>query len=123
MNNFFASAGIFVLVGLGSAASRYFSLYDLYWFTDILLHTLSGVGFGFLWIALQRSPVSWWILLLGSVSAAVFGSVLWEFGEYSVWKLWPPYGPFYSPRLPDAFGDILSGLVGGVIAFLFRSRN
>jgi hypothetical protein len=121
--NFLIGIFVFVIVGIGSLLARIFSLYDAYWFTDIILHTLSGVGFGFIWIALQKERSSWLLLLLGCMSAAVFGSVLWEFGEYSVWKLWPPYGPFYSPRLPDAFGDILCGLIGGIFAFLFQQKR
>lgn len=121
-HSFYLSLFVFILVGIGSLLAKSLNWYNDYWFADIILHTLSGIGFGFLWMALQRTPAAWWLLLLGTISAAVFGSVLWEFGEFTAWKVWPAYGPFYSPRLPDAFGDILCGLAGGAVAFCIRKR-
>jgi hypothetical protein len=52
------------------------------------------------------------------MSLAVFGSVLWEFGEFAAWKTVPAYGPFYSPRLDDTLGDIFCGMIGGTVSAL-----
>jgi hypothetical protein len=123
--NFSISLLVFVAVATGSLFSRLYGLYDAYWFTDIVLHTLSGVGFGFLWLFLGKREISRFMVALGSVSFAVFGSLLWEYGELGAWKFIPFYAPFYSPNFFDTVGDITSGLVGGALSSLtvFRQKK
>lgn len=114
--NLLLSIFTFVLVGIFSFLSKLFRWYDLYWFTDIGLHTLSGVGFGFLWLSLCKLENSRLIVILGAISLAVFGSVLWEFGELGAWRFVPLYTPYYSPNFFDTLGDIACGMAGGILA-------
>jgi hypothetical protein len=112
------SIGMFIFVGTGSLLSRLFHWYDFYWFADIALHTLSGIGFGFLWLFLDKRKDAGFAVMLGAVSFGAFGSLLWEYGELGAWKFLPFYAPFYSPNFFDTIGDITCGLVGGLISTL-----
>jgi hypothetical protein len=113
--NFIISSFLFAGVAAGSLLSKYFGWYNTYWFTDIILHTISGMAFGFLWIGLQKRTVTsaWFIVLVGAASFATLGSVLWEFWEFAGWRLTPAQVPFYLPQLSDTLGDILCGMIGG----------
>lgn len=116
--DFVLSIGIFILVGVGSLLSRLFHWYDLYWFADIALHTLSGAGFGFLWLFLDTRNDARFAVMLGAISFGAFGSLLWEYGELGAWKFLPFYAPFYSPNFFDTIGDITCGMAGGFISAL-----
>jgi hypothetical protein len=119
MRNFFIIPSLlFTSVGVGSLLSKYFSWYNTYWFTDMTLHTLSGVAFGFLWIGLHKKShaLPSFVLLVGVASFATFGSVLWEFWEFAGWLLTRAQVPFYTPTLSDALGDILCGMIGGALS-------
>jgi len=116
-NYFLTSLPLFLTVTLGALLSRHFGFYNDYWFTDIILHTISGLAFGVLWIGLYKKTHSPFLLLiLGAMSFAVLGSVLWEFWEFAGWQLTPAQVPFYIPQLGDTLGDIFCGLVGGSLA-------
>lgn len=112
------AVGIFIFVGITSLFSRLFHWYDLHWFTDIALHTLSGAGFGFFWLFLDRRKDSRFSVMLGCISFAAFGSILWEYGELGAWKFLPFYAPFYSPNFFDTIGDITYGMAGGFLTSL-----
>lgn len=90
--------------------------YSEYWFTDITLHTISGVWLALLAISFLKDRG--FILLVSATSFAVFGSVLWEFWEFAGWRLTPAQVPFYIPQLPDTLGDICCGMVGGFVVSL-----
>lgn len=121
--NLSISLVVFLAVAIGSLFSRLFHLYDAYWFTDIVLHTLSGAGFGFFWFFLEKGVGSRYTAALGSISFAVFGSLLWEYGELGAWQFLPFYAPFYSPNFFDTVGDITCGLVGGALSALIVFRR
>lgn len=116
---------VFLAVGVGSLSSRVFGLYDAYWFTDITLHTLSGIGFGFFWLFLENGNAPRFTVALDSIGFAVFGSLLWEYGELGAWRFIPFYAPFYSPNFFDTVGDITSGMAGGMLSSLavFRQKK
>lgn len=116
------SLAIFLGIGIASLLSHLFDWYDI-WYTDIILHTLAGTGFVFLWSALQKGKVPLFLFILGSASAATLGSVLWELGELGAWHFIPAYTPKYSPNFFDTIGDITCGMIGGFIsAFFVRQK-
>lgn len=106
---------IFALVGVGSFLSRYLGWYNSYWFADVILHTLSGVGFGLVWLGLIRTEQSVFIRILGTVSFAALGSTLWEFWEYAGWRITPSQTRFYIPELGDTLSDVICGIIGGLL--------
>jgi hypothetical protein len=112
-----SSTACFAFVALGSFVSRHMGWYNSYWFTDIVLHTVSGVAFSLIWLGIARRSANL-ISLLGGVSFAVFGSVLWEFWEFGGWKLIGRLTPFYVPQLADTLGDISCGMIGGLLIAL-----
>ena len=114
----------FVLVGIGSWAARTLGLYHAYWYTDILLHLLAGVGFGFIWVALMgKKDRGSLIMILGAAALAVLGSVLWEVWEFAGWRIIPGHMRNYIPELGDSLSDILWGLIGGAAAGFWRARK
>jgi hypothetical protein len=118
-NHFRYSLVLFAVVAVGSWLARHLGWYNAYWFTDIILHTTSGVALGLLWVALHRNiEQSRWILALGTVSFATFGSVLWEFWEYAGYLITRSSVPFYIPQLSDTLGDIVCGMGGGVLCVI-----
>ena len=115
----------FVLVGIGSCAARTLGLYHAHWYTDVLLHLVAGVGFGFIWLGLMKKwdykkPL---VLILGASALAVLGSVLWEVWEFAGWRLIPGHMRNYIPELGDSLSDILWGLIGGAAAGFWRARK
>ncbi len=111
---------IFIAVWLGAFISRKTGYYNSFWFTDILLHILSGVGFGFIFLALlNNQKVSKLVLSLSLVSFCVFGSYIWELWEFSGWRLIPSDLPFYNPILSDSLGDIACGMGGGLLVIIY----
>lgn len=115
---------LFMVVAIGSWFARSMGWYNDYWYTDIILHTLSGAAFSLIWIGMNsnsRSPA--WLLLLGTVSFAVFGSVLWEFWEFAGWRIMPSHTQFYIPELGDSLSDILCGAVGSIFTFILSKLS
>lgn len=114
---FYTSSFLFGLVGLGAWLSRSMGWYNDYWYTDVILHTLSGAALGFLWIVISQKDVSSKIVLcVGVVSFTVFGSVLWEFWEFAGWMITPSRTQFYLGKLDDTLLDIFCGAIGGLIS-------
>ncbi len=118
-------SGFMVLAG--SFLSRRNGWYFDYWYTDIILHIIAGIMFGFLWLLLVRKtefrPV--WLITLGAVAMAVFGSFLWEVWEMTGWRLRPDQARFYIPEIADSLSDITCGMIGGffsAISNLFRKK-
>lgn len=122
MKLYYYSSGIlFALVALFSFLSRREAWYNTYWYTDVILHFTSGVALGLLWIALtkndaNRLQTSSLLFIIGAISFAVFGSVLWESWEFAGWRITPSHTQFYIPELGDTLSDVFCGLLGGVLA-------
>lgn len=121
-NYLYISAFLFGIVALGALLSRTLGWYNDYWYTDVILHTISGIALGFLWIVISQKnhPSFWFVFTVGIVSFAVFGSVLWEFWEFAGWMITPSRTEFYLGTLNDTLLDILCGAIGGLVsAFSF----
>jgi hypothetical protein len=118
----YISCIIFGAVTLGALLSRSLGWYNDYWYTDVILHTLSGIALGFLWVAANHKnrDSSWFVFGIGVVSFATFGSVLWEFWEFAGWMITPSRTQFYLGTLNDTLLDIFCGAIGGLLsAFSF----
>jgi hypothetical protein len=99
-NRLYAGASLFLIVAIGSFLARHFGWYNDYFFTDIILHTISGIALGFLWAGMyMRVEQPRRLLALGMVGFATFGSVLWEFWEYAGYLITRSSVPFYIPQL------------------------
>lgn len=117
MMNYRIAIFLFILVAGGSYFARSFGWYNDYWFTDVILHTISGVALGCAWFGITyKSDQPFWMRLLGALSFAVCGSVVWEWWEFFGWRITPSHTQFYIPELGDTLGDVACGLVGGVLA-------
>lgn len=117
---YYSSGALFTMVALFSFLSRREGWYSAYWYTNILLHFISGIALGLAWLALTKkdihgSQISYILFIIEVVSFAVFGSVLWEFWEFAGWRITPSHTQFYIPELGDTLSDIFFGLVGGVV--------
>jgi len=119
------SSVLFIIVAIVALLSRNFGWYNSYWYTDVILHFISGIAFGLLCIALNSKTItsSPFVFFISIVSFAVFGSVLWEFWEYAGWHLTPSHTQFYIPQLADTLSDIFCGLIGGVCSGLLYLVN
>lgn len=117
---------LFVIVAVASVISRHMGWYSDYWFTDIILHTISGVALGLAWMGITKQE-SVILKVAGAMSFASFGSVLWEFWEFAGWRIMPTHTQFYIPELADTLGDICCGMIGGfvvsLIVVLFTNRR
>lgn len=127
MKNYFLwSLGLFILVAIGALLCRKLSWYSEYWYADIILHTVSGLAFGVIWVGLnyKNKISSLLVLCVGTIGFSIFGSVLWEFLEFSLWKLNPSADYYYTPGLGDTLLDILCGAFGGIVAcLLFKTKS
>lgn len=118
MNYRYIYSGIlFLIVGIATYFARTLGWYNDYWFTDVTLHVISGAAFGLMWVGVNKNitQLPFFILALGTISFAVFGSVLWEFWEFFGWRITPSHTRFYIPELGDTLNDLFCGLVGGMI--------
>jgi hypothetical protein len=121
-SNFILALLLFVCVGIAALIARNYGFYNDYWFTDVILHIVSGFALGLTWIGLNRGEVKRrWMVILCAVSFAALGSVLWEFWEFSGWRITPSHTRFYIPELGDSLLDILCGLLGGAISGLKKN--
>lgn len=113
----YISSLLFLVVAVGSFASRHFGWYFNYWFTDIILHTISGIMFGYIWLSFtDRFSIPRALNVFIIILFAVFGSFLWELWEYAGYVFFPAHVEFYKPEIGDSLGDIASGMLGGIIA-------
>lgn len=125
MRQYFSYAVIlFTAVYIGAWASRSFGWYNEYAFTDIMLHIVSGAAFGLMWLGFMKdSRNQFWVICIGGMSFATFGSVMWEFWEFAGWRVTPSQLRFYIPELGDTLGDILCGMIGGAVVSLLSRRG
>ena len=80
MKIYYISSGtLFALVAVFSFLSRKEGWYNMYWYTDVILHFVSGVALGIMWVALTKkdlgtsqTPYTWILFFIGVVSFAVF---------------------------------------------------
>ncbi|MES2213901.1 MAG: hypothetical protein V4465_00710 [Patescibacteria group bacterium] len=120
----YSAAILFLIVFFGSWAARSTGLYNSLWYTDLILHSLSGAGFGLVWVALDNGREKRkWFLILGAIGFAALGSVMWEFWEFEGWRITPSHMRFYIPELGDTLGDVASGLFGGLLSGLLMSMG
>jgi len=116
---------IFILVTIAAFLGRHYGLYAEFWYYDIILHTLSGMAMGAVWLWLVRKEKykNRWLLLLSVIMAGVFGSFLWEVWEYVGTYFMPASAEFYMPELGDSLGDIACGLAGAFGIGMFHLRK
>jgi hypothetical protein len=120
--NFLIAVSLFALVALGAWLARSLGFYNTYWYTDIILHLISGLAAGFIWLGLNRKVEKRkWMLMLEAGSFALFLSVIWELWEFAGWRITPSQMRFYIPELGDTLGDLCCGFVGGLFAGLRKS--
>lgn len=123
-----STVGLLALISVMGLCARLFGWYHEYWFTDVILHTLSGGMFALLWLSLSfgekyKSKV---IFFLTLAMAGVFGSYFWELWEFGGTYILPGIAIAYIPNLGDSLSDIACGMVGAVITALAcwpRSRG
>lgn len=115
---------LFLIVVFGTWLARHNGWYNTYWYTDVILHLVSGVMFSYLWSWLSRGTTysSWWILGLSTIAFATLGSVVWEFWEYGGHLILPAQTNFYVPALGDTLGDIFCGLLGGALQWVLLTK-
>lgn len=108
-----------IVVAAGHLAARNLGLYYTFWYTDIILHIISGVMLGcfFLWFTRRTEYSSAALKYFSVVAAATFGSFLWEVWEFG-WNRLIPEIMIYAPTLPDSLLDIFTGFAGGVLLCL-----
>jgi hypothetical protein len=108
---------LFLIICVGTYFARTNGWYYSYWYTDIVLHIISGMMFAALWIWFihRRADEGFRFEIFTSIMFATFGSVLWEFWEFSSWKILPKISAFYIASLGDTLGDILCGMAGAAI--------
>lgn len=94
--------------------------YQEYWFTDIILHTLSGGMFGLFWVwfTYKEAYRSKFIFLVTVTMAGVFGSFFWELWEFGGAYILPGIAIAYEPNLADSLGDIACGMLGAFVVSL-----
>lgn len=119
---FSLSVGLIVLIG--SALARQNGWYHEYWFTDVILHFLSGVGLGALWIwMIQGEKMTAVIRVLSAAAFAVLISFFWEAWELWGWMLRPDFARHYIPELGDSLTDIAWGMLGAIVLILLSRRS
>jgi hypothetical protein len=116
---------LWIGVSIGSALSRSYGWYGTYWYTDIILHTISGIALGLLWMSINKkhAHMSTALYIVSVVSFAVFGSFIWELWEWSGLHFTPSHSQFYKPELADTLGDIACGGTGGMVSAFIVSTG
>ncbi len=121
---------LFVLVltqGINALAIAGVLDYKNLWWLDMILHSFGGVllaSFAFwFYFGHKKYRIDFlppWFLILGFISFAVFGGVLWEFYEF-LWDyfLAHPYGvDIAQPDLADVMSDLFFDTFGAAAASL-----
>ena len=116
---------LFILIAFGSYSARATGWYNSYWFTDVILHSISGIMFGFFWLWYMRNLKiqNVWFQVITIVTFATFASVLWEFWEFAGHYITPNHTQYYIPDLGDTLNDILCGMLGSTIVSFYVFLN
>lgn len=118
-SNIKKALSLFIIVAIGTYFARKYGFYNSYWFTDVILHTISGAGFGYVMLSIiGQEKISIKLQIISIIAFAVFGSYLWELWEYSGFHIMPGVTEFYTPQLGDSLGDIASGMLGAALLAL-----
>ncbi len=100
------------------ALENYF--YWIYWWFDILLHTLTGFVLGllivFILYRLFHSISSRSVLFL-TIAGVLIVAIVWEIFEYV-----NGFALTHGSYILDTIGDILFGLIGAYIAIKYSSK-
>jgi hypothetical protein len=123
-----SAAGLTAVVAIVAFFARLLGWYGAYWFTDVILHTISGVTLAFFWLALtyKEKYASKFTFFLTLAMAGAFGSYFWEVYEYIGIYFVPEAAAFYVPELGDSLGDIGCGILGALaVALIYwpKARN
>ncbi len=94
-----------------------FGLYEMsfVWF-DNILHILTGIGFGLVWLWVFRGS------LKGAIIFVVALAILWELLEFGFLQLFPIYAyklSIFSPNIGEALEDIFSNIFGVAIMAIY----
>ena len=123
-----STAGLLALISVLGLCARLLGWYHEYWFTDVILHTLSGSMFALFWLGLsfKETYTSKLIFFLTLAMVGVFGSYFWEVWEFGGTYLLPGIAIAYEPNLGDALSDIACGMFGALavaLVYQLRVRN
>ncbi len=121
-----ALLSLLILITLGHFISRSLGWYFKYGLTDIVLHTIAGIMFGYVWIYFAEKNKSGSVVWISvtSITFATSFSFLWEVWEFWGYKVTPWITRAYIPTLSDSLGDIAFGFIGGVIfSLVYISQN
>jgi hypothetical protein len=115
-----STVGLLAIISVIGLCARLLGWYQEYWFTDVILHTLSGGMFALFWLSLSfeekyRSKV---IFFLTLAMAGVFGSYFWEVWEAGGTYILPGVAIAYEPNLSDTLNDIACGMFGALVIAL-----
>ncbi|MBX4198727.1 hypothetical protein KW800_00375 [Candidatus Parcubacteria bacterium] len=115
---------LLLVIALGAFLARRYGWYSTYWFTDVILHIIAGVMFGFVWLVIARDSIqSRKLFFLTIILFTVFGGYLWEIWEFIGSVRNPDFALAYVPSLADTLSDIAWGMLGGVLVGLWARSN
>jgi len=114
---------IFLVHGWATLTAAYF----YYWWLDIVMHITGGLWVGIIAIYfIKNKDISPFIVFWLVFGSATITGLFWEFFEFAMSHLpgeWSKYG-FIQQGLEDTLSDILSDLIGGILAFsLFKTTR
>lgn len=115
-----AFVGLFILLTMHFFASVFY-LYWEFWWLDIVMHILGGFLVVSLIITFSKIITFYNHLSFNKKFFFVFFwlflvTISWEFFEFFIENVDPTIGSAY---WIDTFSDIVAGLLGGVLAFIF----
>ncbi|HUQ29901.1 MAG TPA: hypothetical protein VM103_00030 [Candidatus Paceibacterota bacterium] len=115
-----STAGLLAFISVIGLFARQLGWYHEYWFTDVILHTLSGAMFALFWLGLsfEEKYKSKIVFFLTLAMAGVFGSYFWEVWEFGGIYILPEVAIAYIPNLSDSLSDIACGMLGALIIAL-----
>jgi hypothetical protein len=105
-----------------------FGLYDRWWWYDIPMHMLGGFVTAwslsrFIFFLKIKSkiialpPLFHWLLIIGTTAIAGIG---WEVYEYFLHIV---TGRITQPSVGDTLQDLINGLIGAILFFLFARKT
>jgi len=100
-------------------------IYESYTWMDIPMHFLGGFSAAFTYMFLidilrhenLMGKMHFLVYFIFVISLVSLTAVLWEFFEFSLDMLFEAYN---QKGLGDTLGDILIGLIGGIVGFFFH---